>query len=193
MPPPTTETLHTLPHTGLRVPDTSVQARNVRTLDTDDGYAWTADFYRGNRLLGTGQNHGDGGESTWRPVNLRPRQVEAEVAEFVAASRDEHGEEVTADFVLGSLVDEAIVAKQVDRFVRRGRVAIRVMYAIIAGGGDEPERVDTLVPGEFYGLERHHTTDEAALVRSLRKAVPDAHQFQLFVDDRWKTLDEPAT
>ncbi len=187
---PTIETLHTLPHTGLRVPDTGVHMRNVRTLDTDDGYAWTADLYRGKRRLGTAQNHGDGGESTWRPVNLRPADVEAEVAEFVAASRDEHGEEVDADFVLGSLVDEAIIAKKVDRLVQRGKVAIRVMHAIIAGGGDEPERVDTLVPGAFYGLDKRHIADEVALVRSLRKAVPDAHQFQLFVDNRWKPLDE---
>jgi hypothetical protein len=178
--------LVTLPHTGLRVPASPILSlRAVRSHDTDDGYAWTASLYRDGRKVGTAQHHGDGGEATWWSDD-RVRFGDRELEEYVAACRDEHGEPVSVDFVLGSLCDEAISAKAVEKEMRRGNVPVRAMYAITNGDGD----VLDLCPAGYYGLPPRHTTDLVALAKSLRKARPHEHSFQIFTDGAWKTLDE---
>jgi hypothetical protein len=185
MPDPAVE-LVTLPHTGIRVPSTSLRITAVRDLaSTPDGGAYTATLQMGAIPVGHVHNEGWGGPTTYDTADGSPFDLD-QLAAFVAASRDANNEPLTEDGLLEELVTEYEGAAHVAEATRLGRSAIRLQEPLGEGDG---------LAGYFVTAERGIVppivtpVDRDELTCSLqRRDVLDGSRWQLWTGQRWEGL-----
>ncbi len=171
----------TLPHTGLQVPHTDLTVKAIKTLNTDEGMAYNANLYLGTSKVGTVQNEGVGGPTTWCPTALAKFGL-ADMAAFVAACRDEADQPTTEEFVLASLVDEVLIGKEVRYFEDRDTTPVRIIAAIVNGND---EVVGTYVYEMFGAPNSHiHGRDQLAA----RHASRHAAGIEMWNGDSWERL-----
>jgi hypothetical protein len=68
--------------------DMKYELKNIKTLNTHDGVAWTASVYRDGKRIGTAEDRGDGG-STW--LYLDNRADEADLVAWCAEASKNSG------------------------------------------------------------------------------------------------------
>lgn len=174
-----------LPHTRMTVPHTRLTLRKLRAMPTSDGEAYTGELLLDGKPVGAIENTGTGGATTWFP---HERQVFgwAQMATFVAACRDEHGEPMLEEFVLAELFEEARTARDVARYVRAGRVPVRTFAAITSG-----EEVVDAYPDAYYGVPGDWTGRLEQLADAMWHQRPGAHAIQVWTGATWVPLPAP--
>jgi hypothetical protein len=174
-----------LPHTRMRVPHTRLTLRKLRTMPTSDGEAYTAELVLDGSPVGTIENTGVGGATTWFPHD---RQVFgwAQMEAFVAACRDEHGEPMAEEFVLAELFEETHTARDVARLVRAGRTPVRTFAAITSG-----EQVVDTYPDAYFGLAGDWAGRLEQVAALMWREVPGAHAIEVWTGAAWAALLAP--
>nr|BFE56399.1 hypothetical protein GCM10020063_009250 [Dactylosporangium thailandense] len=180
-------TLVTLPHTGIRVPDATLQVTSYRELPTPDGAAYTATVRWGRIPVGSIHNEGRGGITMFWPV-AGSAFDRRRLAAFVAASRSADGRPLTEEDLLEELVTEYEHAAHVARARRAGGspVQLRVPFGV---GFD----------GVYYTAARRIAAkvttpaQRAALTAQLQRlAVPAGAWWQLWTGQAWEDLTTPS-
>lgn len=127
-----------LPHTGLRVPDTSLSVSRYKALETSDGVAFTANLRVGNKIVGQIEDLGNGGETMLQPRDWRV-YGETEFAAYAARCRTEEGTEVNAELLLNELITEHEWTLKVRNTDAKRRLLLRQMAHAMS---TETERAD---------------------------------------------------
>jgi len=125
-PPPPTEPLVALPHSGLRVPDLRLNMSDYQELPMADGVAFTATLRLDGRIVGTVENNGTGGATTYDPVALSPFR-RRDVQEYAARCRTSAGHTVLDEDLLDALVTEFQTGQAIAAATRTGRSTVRLM------------------------------------------------------------------
>jgi hypothetical protein len=116
----------TLVHTpDLRLPHHRLAVTALRELVTFNGVAFVADLAIDGRYGGRIENEGNGGATTYfgdSPTPFTWRQMD----EFVSACR-RHGQPVSEEYVLNSLVDEYDYGRQVADVTAAGATLVRLV------------------------------------------------------------------
>ncbi len=115
-----------LPHTGLHVPDRSLTITALKTLNTSDGYAVTANLRRNNKRVGRIENHGTGGMTFFYADDFKvfsDRELDA----YAAQCRNEVGGTVTTENLLDDLIEELLYQREINRMAKRGGTLLRLM------------------------------------------------------------------
>ena len=87
--------------------------KNVKTLETSDGVAFTATVYRDGKRIGTAENSGTGGP------NFYWFDDPDDYGRLVAAAREEFGEGFEVeDLLIGRLVDDVLLKREWSRAAR---------------------------------------------------------------------------
>ncbi|MGI5214840.1 hypothetical protein [Plantactinospora sp. CA-290183] len=134
----TANALIRLPHTGLRVPDTSLSVTAYRELTTSDGVAFTANLRVDSKIVGTIENEGHGGMTLLQPRDWRTygeKQIEA----YAARCRTEEGTAVTAEHLLDELIEEADWARKARGAAAKQRLLLRLMDHILENGSERAD------------------------------------------------------
>ena len=182
--------LVTLPHTGIQIPHTRLHTAAVKTVDTNDGQAYTARLHLDGRQVGIVSNDGNGGPTTWQPLpatsaQFGPRQMAA----FADACRDEDGQPIAEEFVLAHLIEETQNADAVNRIMRAGKVPVRTRGAII-DHDDQVLGTYTAALGDVPGgwAERLDL-----LSTEMWRERPAAHAIEMWTGHTWQRLHKPTT
>lgn len=116
-------TLCPLPHTGMRVPDTSVRVTRIDDLTLNSGnIAFRAEVQAAGRPLGTLHDDGQGGATVFSPRNPKAALI---MQFFVSLSRDRNGDPLLDETVYDHLVEEFELAEMVAQTIAESRYAVR--------------------------------------------------------------------
>ncbi|GGM90037.1 hypothetical protein ACFFX1_49330 [Dactylosporangium sucinum] len=180
--------LVTLPHSGVQVPDAALRVTSLRQLPTRDGVAFQAVLRRGRNRVGTVENEGRGGETSFYPAapNLFGY---AELNAFADACRTASGGPCSTEQLLNELVNEYDTARIVTADARRGRVTVRLMAPVIEGDPD-------LYTAEFASVgvpsgTAPNLAEVARVLATTRPAGPRG-RWQYWTGAAWQTLPDPA-
>lgn len=135
-----TPTLIRLPHTGLRTPDTRLTVTSLSEFETPRGVAFTSTLRLDNKIVGTIQNQGNGGDTRFESKYLRddPKALtEGQLAEYAAKCQTEAGNPVTVERLLDELVTEFDWTRRIQKAEKKGCAKLRMM-ARIFGAEDMP-------------------------------------------------------
>jgi hypothetical protein len=176
-----------LPHTRMTVPHARLTMRKLQAMPTSDGEAYTAELLLDGKPVGSVENTGTGGATTWFALN---REVfsHAAMAAFIAQCRDEQGEPMMEEFVLAELFEETRTARDVARYVKAGRTPVRTLAAITSGG-----EVAATFADAYYGVPGRWADRPQALAASMWRRYPTAHAIQVWDRERWEELPPPGT
>jgi hypothetical protein len=176
----------TLPHTGIRVPESNVHVTSLQQIPTPDGVAYTATLQRAGTVVGTIHNDGNGGPTFYHPACGSPFGAR-QLAEFAAASRTGDGAPMTEERLLDDLITEFENTQHVAAATRAGRSALRLMGPIGPGEHvaaqycamrhDAAAKVET--PGQRAAL---------VLQLQLRAQAGPGQWWQLWTGQRWDDL-----
>lgn len=176
-----TSALVRLPHTGLRVPDLSLSLNRFRQHRTSGGVAFSANLRVDNRIVGLIENLGDGG-GTWLRADDWRAYGEDQLAAYAARCRSEHGDPITAEDLLDTLVDEHDWASQIRAARRRGLMVLRLMgrppsAADVSSYPQDITRVDAQAPW-------------ALVVRRMPLIMPPGPHgwWQAWTDEHWRDV-----
>ncbi|MEV0732421.1 hypothetical protein [Polymorphospora sp. NPDC050346] len=175
-----------LPHTGITVPHARLTVRSLNELATSRGEAYTGELVLNGNLIGTIENTGTGGPTTWLPTDLETFAW-ADMLLFVAGCRDERGESMEEEFVLAFLFEEARTARDVRRWQREGLLPVRTIQAIV---DNEDEIVDTFAD-VYYGIPGAWLTRRDRLPAEMWRQFPTAHAIEIWHAHRWQPLPRP--
>jgi hypothetical protein len=173
-----------LPHTGISVPHTRLTLRNLRSIPTSDGEAYSAELLLDGRPVGVIENTGTGGPTTWLPLD-RNGFGHTQMHGFVAACRDEHGGPIAEEFVLAELFEETRTARDVTRYLKAGKAVVRTVSAITSDGAVAATFADA-----YYGVPAEWATRPGELAASMWRQRPDAYAIELWTGERWDALPE---
>lgn len=115
-----------LPHTGLWVPDQSLDVIRYKEHTTGCGVAFTAVLRHHRTPVGAIENHGTGGMTFFYPTD-HAVFGETHLEVYAARCRTAEGEPATAEDLLNELVEEGTMTRTVARAERRKRLALRRM------------------------------------------------------------------
>lgn len=115
-----------LPHTGLRVPDTSLRVTAYRGAETGKGLAYTANLWTGGAIVGTIENDGQGGLAFFRPTHQRT-YGDDQLAAYAERCRTEEGDDVYYEWLLEMLISEHQWARDVVDTAVKGKLLLRKM------------------------------------------------------------------
>jgi hypothetical protein len=185
---PRTAGLVTLPHTGLREPDLRVTA--LRPVPTRNGVAFTAQVALANTIVGTMENDGNGGQTSYRAVNSSPFNART-MAEYARACRVS-GRTPSDELVLDLLVAEYDNATHVAQATRAGRSPLRLVAPVV-DVGDDDDAYTTV--GLTTAPTATTTGQRDALVADLLRQTPqyDGQRWQLWTGQRWEDLPPTST
>lgn len=176
-----------LPHTAMTVPHTRLTLGKLRSMSTARGDAYTADLLLDGKTVGTIENTGDGGATTW--FSLDPERFDRQAMEtFVAACRDEHLRPLAEEFVLADLFEEARTARDIARFVKAGKVPVRTISVTT---GDTDEAPGTF-PDCYYDVASRWDAQPGMLAGGMWRQRPDAYAIQKWTGEQWEALPRPA-
>jgi len=119
----------------LRLPHDRVRVTSLHQLPTHDGVAYTAELALDGQFVGTIENDGNGGATTYHAVNSSAFNWR-HLREFVHGSR-RAGQSVCEETVLEALVTEYDTDCLIDAANAVGRTVLREM-AFIVDGDDRP-------------------------------------------------------
>ncbi|GAA4262791.1 hypothetical protein [Dactylosporangium darangshiense] len=178
-------TLVTLPHTGIRVPDATLQVTGYQELPTPAGVAYTATLRWGPTRVGTIHNEGSGGATIFWPA-ARSAVDRRELAEFVAASRNADGQPLTEEALLEELITEYEHAAHVAAAARTADSPVRLRAPLGVNGG--LDRV-SYTAARRTAAKVTTPAQRAALTAQLQRlAVPDGAWWQLWTGQAWEDL-----
>lgn len=124
--------LTTLPHSKLKVPDTRLTVTGYRGHGTSDGEAFAAKLRLDNRIVGTVENSGVGGPTTFYPAG-NEAFTWRDLEEFASRCRDDNDCPVDSERVLDALIDEAKGDKDVQKAIKAGAVPARRINTYSSG------------------------------------------------------------
>lgn len=122
---PDPDGLIALVHSDVRVPHRRLRVTALHQLPTSDGVAFTAELRLDTTPVGTIENDGHGGETTFRSRHhdmFGWRQMQ----EYVERCR-RHGDHVDEATLLNSLVDEFDLTAEITRAAKAGLTLVRLM------------------------------------------------------------------
>jgi hypothetical protein len=122
---PDPDTLTPLVHSDLHVPHRRLRVTTLNQLPTSDGVAFTAKLHLDTTPVGTIENDGHGGATTYIAVHSSPFNWR-HMNQFVTQCR-RNGEPVDEETVLNSLVDEFDLTREIARATKAGLTLIRLM------------------------------------------------------------------
>lgn len=125
-------TLLRLPHTGMRVPDSSLSVTDYQARPTDDGAWFKADLTLFGRLVGSVENDGNGGSTTLCSDPDHPiyGDVEVALAGYARRCRTEEGDRLGLEELLDELVAEHEWTLRIDDTAKKHRLLLRRMAFI---------------------------------------------------------------
>lgn len=125
-----------LPHTGLRVPHARYRVTSLRQHKTHDGVAYAATLRYDGKTIGTIENQGTGGPTTYYPNSLRTQpghHSREDLDAYAAQCTTDAGEPESAEMVLDNLVTEYEWPKRIAKAAAKNRIVLRFMTHLVDG------------------------------------------------------------
>jgi hypothetical protein len=118
--------LYALPHTGMRVPNTSISVTHIDQFPlASGGIAWQAEVCVGSTPLGTLHDEGQGGSTIFEPMTDNARRA---MDLFVTMCRDPDENPLLDETVYDTLAEEHEVASAVEVAIMKERYMIRCHF-----------------------------------------------------------------
>lgn len=125
-----------LPHTGLRVPDTTMAVTRYR--QRSGTVAFTATLMHGRDVVGALRNDGNGGPTCLTAAE--PDQAAAE--QYAGLCLTEEGDPVTSlEQLIEDLLVEHVLSVKVTEYAAAGRLPLRLMQHLVLGDDGQPSPV----------------------------------------------------
>jgi hypothetical protein len=176
--------LISLPHTGLAVPHTRLEVTSLKQLETSCGVAFTATLRLQRQVVGTVENEGSGGPTTFYPHG-RATFGHRHLDQYAAGCRSATGETVTAEHVMDDLVTEYETGRSIRRANAKGKTLLREME-FIYDDDDQPVG-EPFAAGQATCRPPLNLADRAALLRQLPPSA--GHRWwQIWTGARWEDL-----
>lgn len=185
------DTTTRLLHSGLQVPAPHPYAvTGYSGHRTPDGVAYTATLRKDGRIIGTIENSGHGGPTTFYPKD-RATYGYDELNAWVAQCRDADGNAAYPESVLEDLVTEYEIGREVAKLAKVGRTMLRLMD-YFWGSDDRP------IGAPFMSNSATATAPRTEALRaSLRDSVVARYGigseygwWQIWTGEAWEDLTE---
>lgn len=180
-----------LPHTGLQVPHTRLRMAQLTPAVTAHAVVLTATLYLDGRPVGTVEDLGQGGPTTWHPLPGTTDVFTArDLAAFTAACRDEHGAPIATEFVLTYLIAEAQIDTIIAEICQDNALPVRRLEAtadddVLVTVGDYPDGLHEVSAAWTGRLDQ--------LAAALWRQWPTAGAIDVWTDQHWQRLNKPRT
>lgn len=119
-----------LPHSGLQVPHTGYTVTSYKGHNTHDGIAYTATLRLNGKIIGNIENKGHGGPDTFYPTNSPTPAAHWDTINaleaFATHCIDSRGEPTSLEYVLGDLVTEYELTRDIRRAAKNGDSLLRM-------------------------------------------------------------------